>query len=395
METKSKSLLFLFLFLSACSANKNEKDINFSLKGRLVGQDTGIIVLRYAPKSSWVFDTANIENGKFLFQGEIIEPTRATLIKGDRQAEFYLDPAKMDITLEYESFTDFKLSGSKTQIEEDIMNKMVKPTNDKLDLWRQKRNFVSDSIKNMNDEVKKKKLESELNDIDNQWFLARKELDQTWLKFVLENPKSYVSPYYLSILVGNDVLSLDSMNLVFHVLDTAIQNSKYGNLIKEKITKKENTRLGALAPDFKAYDINKEIVTLSEFKDKSIVLLDFWASWCVPCRQSIPYLKTLYKKYQPEGFEIISVSIDMKKDAWLQAIKEEGIDIWHNIPVAENYASGPAFITKDDIYYNYDVGAVPTYLLIDRNSRIVGQWKGLSAENEKSLNDQIAGLLTK
>jgi hypothetical protein len=63
--------------------------------------------------------------------------------------------------------------------------------------------------------------------------------------------------------------------------------------------------------------------------------------------------------------------------------------------VAESYASGSSFITKDDIYYNYDVGAVPTYLLIDRNSRIVAHWKGLSAENEKSLNDQIAELLKK
>ena len=95
------------------------------------------------------------------------------------------------------------------------------------------------------------------------------------------------------------------------------------------------------------------------------------------------------------GFEIISISIDMKKDAWLQAIKEEGINIWYNIPVAENYASGPSFITKDDIYYNYDVGAVPTYLLIDRNGRIVGHWNGLSVENGKSLNDQLADLLIK
>lgn len=396
MEIKLKSLVVLLLvFISACSSNQKKNEIKFLLKGRLIGQDTGIIILRYSPESTWKFDTTNIRNERFQLKGEIFEPTRATLINGEQQAEFYIEPGTIHITLDKEKFTNFEISGSKTQTEEDLINEMIKPVNEKLDLWRQKRNFVSDSIKNMKDEIGKKRLESELNDIDNQWFLARKELDQTWLKFVFENPKSYVSPYYLNILVGNDVLSLDSMKLVFNVLDTSIQNSKYGNLIKEKITKKENTRIGALAPDFKAYDINKEIVTLSEFKDKSIVLLDFWASWCVPCRQSIPYLKTLYKTYHSEGFEIISVSIDMKKDAWLQAIKEEGIDIWHNIPVAENYASGPSLITKDDIYYNYDVGAVPTYLLIDRNSRIVGHWKGLSAENEKSLNDQIAELLTK
>ncbi len=396
MVLKLKSLgIILLIILSACSSNKTKNETHFSLNGRLIGQDTGFIVLRYSPESKWKFDTANIRNERFRFLGEIFEPTRAILIDGENEAEFYIEPGTINITINKEKFTDFKISGSKTQTEEEVINEMVKPVYEKLDLWKQKRNFVSDSIKNMKDEIRKKELESKLDMIDNQWFLARKELDQTWLKFVLENPKSYVSPYYLNILVGNDVLSLDSMNLVFNALDTAIQNSIYGNRIKEIIAKKENTRIGALAPDFKAFDINKEIVTLSEFRNKSIVLLDFWASWCVPCRQSIPYLKTLYKKYHSEGFEIISVSIDMKKDAWLQAIKEEGIDIWYNVPVAENYASGPSFIKKDDIYYNYDVGAVPTYLLIDKNSRIIGHWKGLSPENEKSLNDQIAELLAK
>ncbi len=393
MENKSKSLFFLFLFLTACSTNKNEKAINFSLKGRLVDQDTGIIVLRYAPKSSWVFDTANIENGKFLFQGEIIEPTRATLLNGNQQAEFYLEPTTIEITLKNEKFADFELSGSKTQTEEDMMNKLVKPVYEKLDLWKQKRNVVSDSIKNTNDEIKKKKLEAELNNIDNQWFHARKELDQTWLKFVIKNPKSYVSPYYLNILVGNNVLSLDSMNLIFNTLDSTIQKSKYGNLIREKINKKENTRIGESAPDFKANDINNKVVTLAEFKDKSIILLDFWASWCVPCRQNIPYLKTLYKEYHPKGFEIISVSTDTNKEAWLKAISEEGIDIWFNIPVAEKYASGLDFITKDDIYFNYDVGAIPDQLLIDRNGKIIGRWIGNSDENNKSLKAKIEELI--
>jgi peroxiredoxin len=356
-------------------------------------QDTGIIVLRYAPESTWKFDTTNIRNGRFRFQGEISEPLRATLLKGNDKAEFYIEPGEINITLIEGKFADFKISGSKTQTEEEILNEMVKPVNEKLDLWKQKRNILSDSLKKSKDENVKKKLESDLDNIDNQWFIARNELDKTWLKFVLENPKSYVSPYYLSILIGNDVLTVDSMNLVFNRLDTIVQNSKYGKINKELIRKKENIQMGKSAPDFKAYDINKEIVTLSDFKEKTVVLLDFWASWCVPCRESIPYLKSLYKTYHSKGFEIISVSVDMNKDAWLKAIKDEGIDIWRNIPVAENYSLGPSFITKDDVYSNYDVGAVPTYLLIDRNGRIVGRWTGLSAENEKSLGDQLKELI--
>jgi thiol-disulfide isomerase/thioredoxin len=395
MELKSAVFILILFLISSCSSNQMKNETKFSLNGRLIGQDTGIIILRYVPESTLKFDTANIRNERFRFQGELFEPTRATLINGEQQAEFYIEPGKITITLDKEKFTEFKLSGSKTQTEEDLMNEMVKPVYEKLDLWKQKRSLVSDSIKNMKDENKKKQLESELNNIDTQWFLARKQLDRTWLKFVLENPQSYVSPYYLDILVGNDVLSLDSMILVFNGLDTTIQNSKYGKLIKEDVAKKENTRIGSLAPDFKAYDINKEIVTLSEFKDKSIVLLDIWASWCVPCRQNMPFLKTLYKEYHSKGFEIISVSLDTNREAWLKAISEEDINIWHNIPVAEKYTYGPDYITKDDIYFNYDVGAIPDLLLVDHKGKIIGRWIGTSDENNRSIKAKIQELILK
>jgi peroxiredoxin len=367
----------------------------FILKGRLLDQDTGAVILRYALESKWKFDTTQITNGRFQFKGEISEPLRATLLKGQDRAEFYIEPGEINFTLSGSKFADFKISGSKTQTEEELLQEMIKPVYAELDLLRQKQNNATDSLKKTEDENVKKDLETDLLNYNHQWSIARKELDKTWLKFILNNPKSYVSPYYLQILVGNDVLPLDSMNLVFNGLDTIVQKSIYGNIIQEMIRKKENIQTGKSAPDFKALDINKEIVKLSQYKEKSVILLDFWASWCIPCRESIPYLKTIYKAYHPKGFEIISISIDTNKDAWLKAIKEEGIDIWRNIPVAENYSLGPTFMTNDDVYSNYDVGAIPAYLLIDKNGRIVGHWTGLSDKNEKALAELIDKLLLK
>jgi peroxiredoxin len=395
MKTNAHFLFVAIIFiLYSCSPNPKATETKFTLNG-LIDQDTGIIVLRYAPELFWKFDTAQINNGKFQFKGEIKEPLRATLLKGKEKAEFYIEPGIIKITLNNGNFSDFKISGSKAQSEEELMNEMVKPVYARLEHLKLRRNNVSDSIKITLDEKLQKKLEADLTNIDHQWSIARNDLDKTWLKFVLENPKSHVSSYYLDILISNDVLPLDSMKLVFSSLDTTVQNGRYGIIIKETIRKKENIQVGTIAPDFKANDINNEVITLSQFKDKSVVLLDFWASWCVPCRESIPYLKSLYKTYHSKGFEIISISVDMNKDAWLKAIKEEGIDIWLNIPVAEKYSLGPKYMTKDDVYSNYDVGAVPTYLLINREGKIVGHWTGLSDENEKSLNDQISGLLIK
>ena len=93
-------------------------------------------------------------------------------------------------------------------------------------------------------------------------------------------------------------------------MDNSLKESRYGKNIIEDIRKKENIRLGTQAPDFKATDLNQQTVTLSQFKGRSVVLMDFWASWCVPCRQSIPHLKTLYRKYHSKGFEVIAVWTD-------------------------------------------------------------------------------------
>lgn len=396
MKTRLKIfIVFLVSIMYSCNPQQKAPENQYTLNG-IIDQDTGVIVLRYAPESSfWKFDSTIIENGKFRFRGELNEPMRATLLKGKEEAELYIEPGVISITLNTANFADYKMSGSKTQAEEELLNEMVKPVYKRLEFWRERRTIISDSIKSINNEILKGKLQADLADIDDQWFMARNDLNKTWLKFVLENPKSYVSPYYLNLLVSNDALPLDSMNLVFNRLDSTIQKSRYGKIINEVIRKKENIQVGNIAPDFKANDINKQVITLSEFKEKSVVLLDFWASWCVPCRESIPFLKSLYKKYNSKGFEIISISSDRDKSAWLQAVSEEGIDIWYNIPVAEKYSQGPSFITEDDVYSKYDIGSVPTYLLINKEGKIAGHWTGRSEENEKSLEGQITQLLDK
>lgn len=395
MKTRLKTfIVFLVCILYSCTPQQKSTENHYTLNG-IIDQDTGIIVLRYAPETFWKFDSTIIKNGKFRFQGELMEPLRATLIKGKEEAELYIEPGVISITIDGANFADYKMSGSKTQAEEELLKEMVKPVYKRLEFWGQRRTTISDSIKSINNEILKGKLQADLTDIDDQWFMARNDLNKAWLKFVLQNPKSYVSPYYLNLLVSNDVLPLDSMNLVFNRLDSAIQKSRYGKIINEVIRKKENIQIGNIAPDFKAKDINNQVITLSEFKEKSVVLLDFWASWCVPCRESIPHLKTLYKKFNSKGFEIISISIDTDKSAWQQAISEEGIDIWFNIPVAEKYSQGPSFITDDDVYSKYDIGAVPTYLLINKEGKIVGHWTGRSDENEKTLEGQIIQLFEK
>jgi peroxiredoxin len=190
---------------------------------------------------------------------------------------------------------------------------------------------------------------------------------------------------------ANEVLSLDSLKSIFSGLETEIQQSISGKNISEIIRKKENIRIGSTAPDFKATDLNLQPVTLSQFKG-SVVLLDFWASWCVPCRESVPHLKTLYEKYHSKGLEIIAVSQDYERKPWTDAVKQDSTDMWYHILIAEKWPCRPSQLTNDDIYQNYFVQAIPATLIIDKNGKILYRHVGYSKESEETMDKQLSEL---
>jgi peroxiredoxin len=392
MKTTSECILILIcLILSNCTqTDKGAK--SFTLKGEINGQNSGNIVLSYAPDSTVILDTAEIKNGKFVFKGMILEPTRAEINGGNEsnRTDIYLEPGVMKVILTQDRFEDFKMTGSKAQDEMSELIKMEKPIYKRDEIFSEQLSSISDSMKNSNNEVRSKQLEKNYQEINKQLWQTREEINSTWLNFVLANPKSFVTPYYLNMLQANEAISLDSVKSIFSGLDITIQNSKYSKYIKDDIRKQENILVGAIAPDFKAIDLNNKIVTLSEFKGKNVVLLDFWASWCVPCRKSIPYLKALYNKYNSKGLEIIAVSLDMNKKAWISAVNQDSTYIWRHVPIAEKYAADPSQITKDDIYTNYFVQSIPVQILIDKNGKIIGRWGGATLENEESLDKLLA-----
>lgn len=132
--------------------------------------------------------------------------------------------------------------------------------------------------------------------------------------------------------------------------------------------------------------INGKKVSLSTFKGKKIVLLDFWASWCVPCRQMMPHLKDLYQKYHSKGLEIISISSslsDDKKD-WEKAIEKEGIQSWINLFSGSSYSDGV------DPGIKYGITGLPTDILIGRQGSIIGRYVGYSEDETSNLDKKLA-----
>lgn len=390
MKIPIASFLSILILISSCTSHPVKNSNKFILQGEIDGQDSGRIVLSYWSDNARIYDTTKIINGKFRFTGMILEPTQAILNGGNElnTVWIYLEPRNMNISLSKDKYKECKMTGSKTQTESDLLNKMEKPLYERLSVLRDQKNKINDSIKKSMSNFSKILLEEKSQEIHNLWSQTVKKIDSIEIKFVLENPKSFVTVVNLLTLESSETISLDSTKSIFNGLDNSLKESSYGKDIIEDIRKKDNVRIGSQAPAFKATDLNQQTITLSQFYRKSVVLLDFWASWCIPCRESLPHLKTLYSKYHSKGFDIIAVSTDESRDAWIEAVKQNNTGMWYHILIAEKWPIGP--ITNDDIFKNYYNTAIPEQILIDKNGKIIYRHVGYSKESEESLDSLLS-----
>lgn len=174
----------------------------------------------------------------------------------------------------------------------------------------------------------------------------------------------------------------DTFVEVYQNFSPEIKNSEEGKEMAEKLKYFSQSKVGSVAPKFTLKDINGKTVSLDDFKGK-YVLIDFWASWCGPCREELPYVKELYKQYHQQGFEIISITKDEKSDLWEKAIEKEKIESWTHFSLLEN---------QSNIDKEYFVNGIPHKLLIDKNGMIIGKWKGSGEINKHDLQQLIESI---
>lgn len=182
-----------------------------------------------------------------------------------------------------------------------------------------------------------------------------KTVGESYNKTILNNKDSFWGPLMLVSLTS--YLTPDQKEVYEQFSETA-KDSYYGKKVKEELY--PAGMVGQPAQTFTVKDAEgKEVTLASLLEGKKYVLIDFWASWCGPCRKEIPNLKTLYKKYAGKGFQIVSISIDKKEEDWQKALKEEGLT-W------------PNFCDRD-VADLYKVKAVPTMYLVNAKGILVGQ----------------------
>ena len=158
----------------------------------------------------------------------------------------------------------------------------------------------------------------------------------------------------------NDIALMDSLVASYK------KNYPYSSLtqqIDNKVARIKRTALAATAPNFNALDNLGNVVQLSSFAGK-YVLLDFWASWCPPCRQESPTLVRLYNAFKDKNFTIISISVDDNKEKWLAAVQKDGL-VWPNVSELDGWKSPLATL--------YNVSAIPNSFLLDKEAKIIAK----------------------
>lgn len=200
-------------------------------------------------------------------------------------------------------------------------------------------------------------------------------------QFMKANSGSYIS---IHLLVSNiEKLSLNEAESLFSILDEKFKNTRNGKTIASSIKGRRSTLAGKIAPDFTQPDTLGNPVKLSDFRGK-YVFLDFWASWCGPCRAENPYVVKAFQKYNDKGFTVLSVSLDQpdKKDVWLNAIHQDNITSWPHVSDLKFWNNAAAVA--------YGIKSIPANFLIDKEGKIVA--KNLRGEE---LNKKLEDLLGK
>lgn len=218
----------------------------------------------------------------------------------------------------------------------------------------------------------------------------RKENQRKRMDFIDTHPNAFASILMMNSLML--VMSNEDMQRRFASMSDRLKASVAGQTLSVKIENNKITAVGKPMVHFKQEDINGNLVDSKSLKGK-VILIDFWGSWCVPCRKSHPELKEIYKKYKEKGFEIIGISNESiagakskvdQTERWKKAIQEDGLNWIQLLYDAE----------LDDIVKTYDVNGYPTKILIDAQGKIVLRLLGISEKNSKILESKLEELFT-
>ena len=395
---KFKALAALLAMAGVAAAQQKP----FTITGNIKGKDNAYIYLYYSDDEAGKqkTDSAFIKDGRFSFQGKLAGPTQAGVVL-DKQArsieqylQLYIVPGEMQLSLDANNLRDGAvLKGSPVQAEADALNKTKAPIYAQLkplsEAYNKTNAIYIEARKAGKDEATLEALKEAANkakDAMDPYYAQLRKKDQ---EFMDKNPGSYVTASLLRFSISGMPLSEGEER--YRKLPEQVKNSGLGKAIKKELDGLRMGSPGATAYVFASKELRGSDLKLSDYKGK-YVLLDFWASWCVPCRKGNPHLLSLYSKYRDKGFEIIGISDDdSNPEAWKKAVDKDKIAVWKHVlrGLKRDPNSPMGFDRSADISDRYGIHTLPTKILIDPNGVIIGRYGG-GGENDEAMDKKLS-----
>ena len=372
---------FLFaLGAMAMLVSCEQKQEGVTINGTVQGFEDGTMVyINNADENSDTgltkIDSVAITEGKFTFTGQADEIDRKYLEFGSEQLyylPFIYENGEITVVFDKDKTEDTKITGTEN--------------NDSFMDFRNQTKPIEEKMKRFQEENEEKMMQAQMsgdqnamNELMEGYSAIIDEIGEVSKNFV-KNNSNFASMMMLPQLHQQKQITDEELIEIFGKMDESLKTTKVGKEIQELVDNAAKLAIGQPAPDFSGPTPEGETTSLKENLGK-VTIVDFWAAWCGPCRRENPNVVRIYNQYKDQGLNIVGVSLDRDKEAWLKAIADDGL-AWTQI-------SNLAYF-NDPIAKEYNITSIPSTFILDADGNIAA--KDLRGQE---LEDKVVELLAK
>lgn len=357
----------LFFLLLPVLAFAQGKDAGFEIKGNIAGLKDSTLVFLLSGTDGKTVASTYASQGMFELKGKLAgaDIFQLGFVNQPTRFELFIQNEPVSITGDYNDLSHAVIKASALQ--------------DDFELFKQRFNPLKDKINKTNQAITQEKDDGRRNLLRLEFDNDRNKVIAAAVAFIKEKPASAVSPFVLYVI--SPLLSgVEELEAKYNQLHPSAKVGTYARVVEKTIADAKVGAIGTQAISFTQKDTANKSISLESFRGK-YVLVDFWASWCRPCRMENPNVVSAFNQYKDKNFTVLGVSLDQSKDSWLQAIRVDKLN-WTHVSDLQYWNNAVAQL--------YRIQGIPANLLIDPNGKIIAR-----DLREQALHRKLKELLEK